>query len=68
MHPPLTPANHPLCKDVIAALHECHAANPWAKLLGACNEPKWALDACFKEEARVCGVRRILFVVANPQL
>jgi COX assembly protein 2 len=52
MHPPLTPANHPLCGDVIAALRACHAANPWAKLAGACNEPKWALDACFKDEAR----------------
>jgi hypothetical protein len=52
MHPPLTPANHPLCGEVIAALVSCHAAHPWSKLAGACNEPKWALDACFKAEVR----------------
>lgn len=52
MHPPLTPANHPLCGDVIAALTACHSAHPVGKLFGACNDPKWALDACFKAEAR----------------
>ncbi len=26
--------------------------------MGACNEPKWALDACFKAEARRCGAAR----------
>jgi len=37
---------------VIAALQACHAEHPWAKLAGRCNEQKWALDACFREEAR----------------
>ena len=52
MHPPLTLGKHPLCVEVIAALQACHVAHPWAKLLGRCNDEKWALDACFKAEAR----------------
>ena len=56
MHPPLTVANHPLCGEVIAALTACHAAHPWRKLIGECNEQKWALDACFRAEARACRV------------
>jgi hypothetical protein len=52
MHPPLTPGNHPLCLDVITALKACHTANPFAKLLGACNDQKSALDACFRAEVR----------------
>jgi len=52
MHPPLTVAKHPLCVEVIAALQACHSGHPWAKLIGHCNDEKWALDACFKAEAR----------------
>jgi COX assembly protein 2 len=52
MHPPLTVAKHPLCVEVIAALQACHSGHPWAKLVGHCNDQKWALDACFKAEAR----------------
>ena len=58
MHPPLTAANHPLCLAVIAALKECHEQHPLAKLVGACNQPKWDLDACFKAEARRQQPRR----------
>ena len=52
MHPPLTLSKHPLCVEAIAALQACHEAHPWAKLLGACNDQKWALDDCFKAEVR----------------
>ena len=52
MHPPLPLGKHPLCVEVIAALQACHSAHPWAKLVGRCNDEKWALDACFKAEAR----------------
>ena len=52
MHPPLTLSKHPLCVEAIAALQACHAAHPWAKLAGACNDQKWALDDCFKAEVR----------------
>jgi phosphopantothenoylcysteine decarboxylase/COX assembly protein 2 len=34
MHPPLTLENHPLCREVVIA----------------CNEQKWALDACLKTQ------------------
>jgi hypothetical protein len=53
MHPPLTPENHPLCLDVITALKDCHHEQRWGKFLGACNEQKWQLDACFKAEKAV---------------
>ena len=50
MHPPLTLENHPLCRDVVIALKVCHRENPWGRSFGACNEQKWALDACLKEQ------------------
>ena len=53
MHPPLAPAKHPLCLDVIEALQACHACNPLKKLLGVCNQQKWDLDACFRAEKQV---------------
>ena len=52
MHPPLTLENHPLCRDVVIALKLCHRDNPWGRSFGACNEQKWALDACLKEQKK----------------
>ena len=34
----------------IEALVECHCDHPIAKFWGVCNEHKWALDRCFREE------------------
>mmetsp|Transcript_28999 Transcript_28999/g.79575 ORF Transcript_28999/g.79575 Transcript_28999/m.79575 type:complete len:100 (-) Transcript_28999:202-501(-) len=48
MHPPLD-RPHPDCQDVILALKACHA-NPWKKFTGGCNQAKFALDHCFKQE------------------
>ena len=50
MHPPLTLENHPLCREVVIALKLCHRENPWGRSFGACNEPKWALEACLKTQ------------------
>jgi hypothetical protein len=50
MHPPLTLENHPLCREVVIALKLCHRENPWGRSFGACNEQKWALDACLKTQ------------------
>ena len=51
MHPPLTLANHPLCRDVVIALKRCHRdASWWGRSFGACNEQKWALDQCLKKQ------------------
>ena len=36
--------------QVVEALVKCHKDNPIAKFWGACNEQKWALDRCFREE------------------
>jgi hypothetical protein len=50
MHPPLTLENHPKCRDVVIAFKRCHDANPIGKVFGACNDEKWALDACLREQ------------------
>ncbi|GBG29975.1 COX assembly mitochondrial protein 2 [Hondaea fermentalgiana] len=52
MHPPLD-RPHPYCQDVIDALRKCHEDNPYMKFLGSCNEPKAALDQCFRAEKEV---------------
>ncbi len=48
-HPPL---------QVIQALQQCHAAHPYAKFWGVCNDQKFALDRCFAAEkvANRCAV------------
>jgi COX assembly protein 2 len=48
MHPPLDRA-HPDCQESILALRHCHATQSKLKFW-ACNEIKFKLDACFKEE------------------
>jgi COX assembly protein 2 len=50
MHPPLTLENHPICRDVVIAFKRCHRDNPLGKFIGACNEEKWALDRCLREQ------------------
>ncbi len=51
MHPPLD-RPHPLCQEQIDALRECHANTSKLKFW-ACNELKFALDTCFKQEKQV---------------
>lgn len=45
--------------QVIDALLLCHAENPYAKFMGACNDQKVALDQCFRVSGfsclRLCG-------------
>ena len=53
MHPPLHVSKHPHCKEQIEALIKCHKDHPFAKFWGACNEQKWALDRCFREEKKL---------------
>ena len=42
--------------QVIDALLLCHAENPYAKFMGACNDQKVALDQCFRVSAELCLV------------
>uniref|UniRef100_A0A7S3QIY3 COX assembly mitochondrial protein n=1 Tax=Chaetoceros debilis TaxID=122233 RepID=A0A7S3QIY3_9STRA len=48
MHPPLD-RPHPMCQSQIDALRTCHATTSKLKFW-ACNEVKFQMDACFKEE------------------
>ncbi len=41
---------HPHCVSQIDELEACHAENPIAKFWGVCNEAKWALDRCLREQ------------------
>ena len=38
--------------QVIEALITCHEDHPVAKFFGVCNDQKWALDRCFREEKK----------------
>eukprot|EP00884_Botryococcus_braunii_P011801 jgi/Botrbrau1/20621/Bobra.113_1s0046.1 len=53
MHPPLHLHKHPHCREEILAIVTCHKDHPYAKFWGACNEQKWALDRCFREEKAI---------------
>ena len=54
MHPRLTLDNNEACVEQIQALQKCHEDNSYiSKLLGACNDPKHALSACFKAQKKV---------------
>ena len=48
MHPPLD-RPHPDCQTEINNLHHCHATTSKLKFWG-CNEVKFTLDKCLKEE------------------
>lgn len=48
MHPPLD-RPHPDCQDVINDLRQCHATTSKLKFWG-CNDVKFALDKCLREE------------------
>ena len=48
MHPPLD-RPHPDCQTEINNLHHCHATKPRWKFW-SCNEIKFALDNCLKQE------------------
>lgn len=48
MHPPLD-RPHPDCQVQINDLHRCHATTSKLKFWG-CNQVKFALDQCLKEE------------------
>ena len=43
----------PVALQTIEALVRCHSDRPVAKFWGACNEQKWALDACLREEKAI---------------
>lgn len=51
MHPPLD-RPHPMCQKEIQNLKHCHETNSKFKFW-ACNDIKYALDACFKNEKKV---------------
>ena len=54
MHPQLTLLNNAMCAEYIDALKRCHEeGGVWARLIGACNGEKAALDACFREQKKV---------------
>lgn len=48
MHPPLD-RPHPNCQKQIEALRHCQETRPALKVW-ACNQLKFAMDHCFKEE------------------
>jgi COX assembly protein 2 len=48
MHPPLN-RPHPDCRLEIDALRECQVTRP-KLIVWACNELKYRMDKCFKEE------------------
>lgn len=50
MHPPLTLDKHPLCREKVIALTTCHREKALTKFIGACNDEKWALDACLRAQ------------------
>lgn len=54
MHPNLADHLHSeKCREVIAALQQCHVEHPHKKFLGACNHLKRALNRCLQEEYQV---------------
>eukprot|EP00891_Asterochloris_glomerata_P009468 jgi/Astpho2/9468/gw1.00145.146.1_t len=50
MHPPLYREKHPTCLQQIEDLETCHQEHPIAKFWGICNDQKYALDRCFRQE------------------
>ncbi|KAL7546546.1 hypothetical protein ACHAWF_009875 [Thalassiosira exigua] len=63
MHPPLD-RPHPDCQREIDDLRHCHATTSKLKFWG-CNEVKYALDRCFKEEKR--RQREVIFKDAEAK-
>ena len=54
MHPNLAEHLHSEeCREVIAALHQCHTDHPCRKFLGICNDLKRALNKCLQKEYEV---------------
>jgi COX assembly protein 2 len=62
MHPPLHKSKHPHCVKHIDDLTQCHRENPIAKFWGVCNEQKWALDLCLREQK---NLKRLKNKIAN---
>mmetsp|Transcript_25474 Transcript_25474/g.55119 ORF Transcript_25474/g.55119 Transcript_25474/m.55119 type:complete len:111 (+) Transcript_25474:104-436(+) len=50
MHPPLD-RPHPDCEEQVDALRQCHATTSKFKFW-ACNELKYAMDQCLREEKK----------------
>ncbi|KAI8790924.1 Respiratory chain complex assembly or maintenance protein [Biomphalaria glabrata] len=51
MHPDLSPHLHtPECNELIAALKNCHADNPYKKFMGVCNDFDRAVTKCLNDE------------------
>lgn len=53
MHPPLHLDKHKHCQQQILALQLCHRDHKLAKFWGVCNQPKWDLDRCLREEKSI---------------
>ena len=54
MHPVLSLDANPHCTEQILAFKACHEKNSYlGRMLGACNEEKRVLDACFKAQKKV---------------
>lgn len=49
MHPPLF-RPHPDCSHLVDLLVKCHEEKPMGKFFGACNDFKYQMDKCFKQE------------------
>jgi len=58
MHPPLIPDKHPICKEYIEALVQCHKEHNISKWWGGCNDAKFALSKCLAEEKKVMRAER----------
>ena len=54
--------NFALFLQEIEALVKCHKEHPYAKFWGTCNEVKWRLDACFREEK---ALNRYVLILAQ---
>ncbi|KAI5480492.1 cytochrome c oxidase biogenesis protein Cmc1-like protein [Pseudohyphozyma bogoriensis] len=42
--------SHERCAEVMRALKDCHANNPYLKFFGLCNDEKHNLNMCFRAE------------------
>jgi len=51
VHPHLdVPSRQLACGELIAALEECHAKGLLYKISGGCNDQKYALGLCLRQE------------------
>jgi len=53
MHPVLKASDHPLCRELIKQLEDCHYHHKVLKFFGKCNACKRELDQCLAKELLV---------------